>query len=78
MWAGDVVGSQRRVVAIFRTLNINLSRLIFHRGWFNETFPKAKIDQIALLHVDADFYDLVSSDPFDLGATCFSRRLYSD
>jgi O-methyltransferase len=59
MWAGDVVGSQRRVVSIFKTLNINLSRLIFHRGWFDETFPKANIDQIALLHVDADFYDSV-------------------
>jgi O-methyltransferase len=59
MWAGDVVGSQRRVVSILKTLNINLSRLTFHRGWFDETFPKAKIDQIALLHVDADFYDSV-------------------
>lgn len=59
MWAGEVVGSQRRVVSIFKTLNINTSRVTFHRGWFEETFPKAKIDQIALLHIDADFYDSV-------------------
>jgi O-methyltransferase len=59
MWAGEVVGSQRRVVSIFKTLNINTSRVTFHRGWFEETFPKAKIEQIALLHIDADFYDSV-------------------
>jgi O-methyltransferase len=59
MWAGEVVGSQKRVISIFKTLNINPSRVTFHRGWFEETFPKARIDQIALLHIDADFYDSV-------------------
>jgi O-methyltransferase len=59
MWAGENVGSQKRVVSIFKTLNITASRVTFHGGWFEETFPKAKINQIALLHIDADFYDSV-------------------
>jgi O-methyltransferase len=59
VWAGEVVGSQKRVISIFKTLNITPSRVTFHRGWFEETFPKAKINQIALLHIDADFYDSV-------------------
>jgi O-methyltransferase len=33
--------------------------LTFHKGWFDQTFPKANIDTIALLHIDADFYDSV-------------------
>jgi len=59
MWAGDVVGSQRRVVSIFSILKINSSRVTFHKGYFDQTFSKAKIDQIALLHIDADFYNSV-------------------
>jgi O-methyltransferase len=59
MWAGDVVGSQRRVISIFSILNINPSRVSFHKGYFDKTFSKAKIDQIALLHIDADFYNSV-------------------
>jgi len=59
MWAGDVVGSPRRATAIFKALGVNLDRVIFHKGWFNETFQKAWIPEIALLHVDADFYDSV-------------------
>jgi O-methyltransferase len=59
MWAGDVVGSQRRVISICQTLNINPSRVTFHKGYFDKTFAKAKIDQIALLHIDADFYNSV-------------------
>ena len=40
-------------------LDISSSRLHFHEGWFQDTFPVASIDRIALLHVDADFYESV-------------------
>jgi O-methyltransferase len=59
MWVGEVVGSQKRVVSVLTFLKINLCRVTFHKGWFDETFPKASINKIALLHVDADFYDSV-------------------
>lgn len=59
MWAGDVVGSPKRVRAIFDKLKVDRTRVTFHKGWFADTFPKANIDKIALLHIDADFYDSV-------------------
>lgn len=59
MWAGDCVGSAKRVREIFNKLNIDRSRVTFHKGWFSDTFPNANIDKIALLHIDADFYDSV-------------------
>jgi O-methyltransferase len=58
-WAGQVVGSPKRVQAIMRELNIDQSRLHFHKGWFADTFPRAAIGQIALLHADGDFYESV-------------------
>jgi O-methyltransferase len=59
VWANDIVGSPKRVAAVMQSLQINPDRIVFHRGWFNETFPKVEIDQISLLHIDADFYDSV-------------------
>ncbi len=59
VWAGDVVGSQARVKSVMRRLNIKPERLTFHKGWFEQTFPKANIDRVALVHIDADFYESV-------------------
>jgi O-methyltransferase len=59
IWSGDLIGSPARVQSVMRRLNINSERLTFHKGWFDQTFPKAHIDRIALLHIDADFYDSV-------------------
>lgn len=59
MWAGQVVGSPKRVVSVMHQLGITPSRLHFHKGWFADTFSKAPIEKIALLHVDCDFYDPV-------------------
>jgi O-methyltransferase len=59
VWSKNVVGSPRRVATVMKALNIAPNRLRFHPGWFSDTFPKAEISQIALLHIDADFYDSV-------------------
>jgi hypothetical protein len=59
MWTGQVVGSPRRVVAVLNALQIDLGRVTFHKGWFDQTFSKTSIPQIALLHIDADFYESV-------------------
>ena len=58
-WVGQVVGSPKRVVNVMKALDIDQGRLHFHKGWFSETFSAAKIDQIALLHADGDFYESV-------------------
>lgn len=55
-WVGQVVGSPRRVRSVMSKLSINPERIIIHRGWFEDTFSEAKINTVALLHVDCDFY----------------------
>lgn len=56
-WTGNCVGSPRRVLKIMRKLGVDTDRLTFHRGWFKDTFPHADVEQVALLHLDADFYE---------------------
>ncbi len=56
-WEGQVVGSPRRVNAVLRALNIDPARVHIHHGWFDQTFPHANIERIALAHIDCDFYD---------------------
>jgi O-methyltransferase len=56
-WVGEVVGSPARALAVIRKLGIPASRVKIHRGWFHETFPHTHIEQIALLHIDCDFYE---------------------
>jgi O-methyltransferase len=59
-WSGQVVGSPRRVRAVMRKVGVPESRLSFYKGWFQDTFPGARIDRISLLHIDADFHDSVA------------------
>jgi O-methyltransferase len=56
-WEGQVVGSPKRVNQIFTQLKIDPKRVTIHHGWFNETFPKADINRVALLHIDCDFFE---------------------
>lgn len=58
-WNGEDVGSPARVLAVMRKLAIRRQRLVFYQGWFDQTFPNANIHAIALLHIDADFYNSV-------------------
>jgi O-methyltransferase len=55
-WAGQAVGSRSRVSQCMKILNVDPARLHFHVGWFHETFPTADIGDIALLHIDCDFF----------------------
>jgi O-methyltransferase len=60
IWVGDIVGSASRVRAVMRKLQVAPLRVSYHCGWFDQTFPLAtQIKQIALLHIDADFYESV-------------------
>jgi O-methyltransferase len=61
IWAGDVIGSQKRARAVLRKLAIDPSRVYFHRGWFSDTFARVaeQVDTVALVHIDADFYESV-------------------
>ena len=57
VWTGQAVGSPTHVVAVMRKLGIAKERLHFHRGWFDDTFPKVNVAPVALAHIDCDFYE---------------------
>ena len=57
MWAGDVVGSPRRVVSVLTRVGVERERVTFHRGWFADTFPLAAVSAVSLVHIDCDFYE---------------------
>jgi len=58
-WAGHVVGSPRRVARVLRRLGVEPGRVHVHRGWFADTFAVSGVEQVALVHLDADFHDSV-------------------
>jgi len=56
---GRCLGSMDAVKEILNKLGIPEDRIHIVKGWFEETFPAFKINQVALLHVDADWYESV-------------------
>ena len=56
---GMCSGSRRRVEEILSALKIFPVRTYIVEGWFADTFPKARVERIAILHIDADFYESV-------------------
>lgn len=53
---GSIVSVER----VFRKLGLPLERVQFVKGWFEQTIPTADVGPIALLHIDADWYDSVT------------------
>jgi O-methyltransferase len=58
-WVGSLKSSPRRVERLLRKTGADLSRVRIVPGIFQETFPRAQIQQIALLNIDADWYESV-------------------
>jgi O-methyltransferase len=56
---GWCLGDIAKVKEILSRLSIQESRVHVVKGWFHDTLPEAKIPSIALLHIDADWYDSV-------------------
>jgi O-methyltransferase len=52
-------GDQFKVEQAFATLGVPMDNVNIVQGWFDQTLQTAPIDQIAILHVDADWYDSV-------------------
>lgn len=52
-------GDLAKVRSIFHKKGIPESRVRIVKGWFHETFPGLDSPSIALLHIDADWYDSV-------------------
>ena len=58
-FTGQCSGNQQSVELALRIANIDRSHVEIFPGWFAETFPHARTGQIALLVIDADWYDSV-------------------
>lgn len=52
-------GDPRKVRQAFEKVGVPLTNVQIIPGWFDETLKSAKMDAIALLHIDSDWYDSV-------------------
>jgi O-methyltransferase len=55
-WCASTVDDVRRA---FTVAGASSAGLHIVKGWFAETFPRTELPPIALLHIDADWYDSV-------------------
>ena len=55
-WCASTIDDVR---AVFRRLGVLNERVHPVKGWFHDTFPATQVPPIALLHVDADWYESV-------------------
>lgn len=58
-WVGNLKSSEPRVARLLRRTGADLSRVRIVPGLFQHTLPAARIPQIALLNLDADWYESV-------------------
>jgi O-methyltransferase len=59
-WAGKLVASEEDVKAALRSVESYVPEHVnIVPGWFQESLSKVNIPQIALLHLDADWYDSI-------------------
>ena len=60
LFTGTCIGTLEEVLALFKKLDV-LSDVEFVKGLFQDTLPTAPIVQIAVLHIDGDWYDSVKT-----------------
>jgi len=58
-WVGNLTSSPGRVMRLLRRTGVDLSRVRIVPGLFQDTFRSVHIPQIALLNIDADWYESV-------------------
>jgi hypothetical protein len=58
-WVGNLTSSPERVEKLLRRTGADLQRVRIVPGLFQDTFPPLRIPQIALLNIDADWYESV-------------------
>jgi hypothetical protein len=44
---------------VFKKVGVSLARVKIIAGWFDATLRKVDVDRIAILHIDADWYESV-------------------
>jgi hypothetical protein len=56
---GKEVGSLDKVQSVLNRVDANMQKVQIVNGWFQETFSQVNIPKIALLNIDADWYQSV-------------------
>ena len=56
---GQEVGDPERVREVLRKVGADMSRVRILPGWFRDTFPAVTAKHIAILNIDADWYESV-------------------
>jgi len=56
---GKEVGDPVRVSEVLRSVRADLNRVRVVSGWFQDTFPSVTAKRIAILNIDADWYESV-------------------
>jgi O-methyltransferase len=56
---GKEVGNPAQVREVLRLVGADMNRVRIVQGWFQDTFPSVSPSQIALLNIDADWYESV-------------------
>jgi O-methyltransferase len=56
---GKEIGDPARVREVLQLAGANMQRVKIVPGWFQDTFPTVSTSQIALLNIDADWYESV-------------------
>lgn len=54
---GTAIGSIERVQEVMAKVGVSNDRYIIRPGWFKDTFELPKPDIVAVLHLDADWYE---------------------
>lgn len=59
-WTGECVGAVEMLQKILSKISVPKDRIHVRKGWFQDTFCEPLPEKIALLHIDADWYDSVA------------------
>lgn len=58
LYVGKCVASYDDVIhLLFSVLKLKKENIVIHKGWFQDTIPKAKMGRIAILRLDGDWYE---------------------
>ena len=55
--SGESVSSIVNTMQFMSLWRINSSMLVYHKGWFAETIPNCKLNNISILRLDGDLYE---------------------
>jgi O-methyltransferase len=58
-WTGACGSNLDNVRTVLRESGVPEERVTIVKGWFRDTLPRLGVERIALLHIDADWYDSV-------------------